>query len=51
MDYNSLYNFDLEKETFSNTEDIRINKYAEQAREASAKITKLKIIINNPFTD
>ena len=31
-DYNSLYNFNLEKETFSNTEDTKIKNYALQAR-------------------
>ena len=27
-DYNSLYNFNLKEETFSNTEDTRIRSYA-----------------------
>ena len=50
-DYNSLYNFNPEEESFSNREDIKIRKYTEQARETSAKIAKPKIIINNPFAD
>ena len=50
-DYNSLYNFNLEKKSFSDTEDIKIRKYIKQARVALAKIAKLRIIINNLFAD
>ena len=60
--YNSLYNFNLKEETFSNTEDIQIKYFATQVREAVkdnqkaktiklAQVIKLKIIIKNPFTD
>jgi len=61
-DYNSLYNFDSEEETFSNTENTRIRSYTAQAKKAAqsnqeaktaklTKVIKLKIIIKNPFTD
>ena len=50
-DYNNLYNFNPEEETFSNTKDIKIRKYTKQAKKALAKIAKPKIIINNPFID
>ena len=61
-DCDNLYNFNPEKETFNNTEDMRIKYFANQAREAVkgnqraktarlTKIIKLKIIIKNLFTD
>ena len=34
-DYDSLYNFDPEEETFSDTENTRIRSYAVQAKEAA----------------
>ena len=34
-DYNNLYNFNLEEETFSNLKDIKIKNYAAQAIKAT----------------
>ena len=31
-DYNSFYNFDLKKETFSDTKNAKIKSYTTQAR-------------------
>jgi len=61
-DYNSLYNLDPEKETFSNIKDTKIRSYAAQVKTVAqsnqkAKIARLikvmkpKVIIKNPFTD
>ena len=50
-DHSSLYNWDPEEETFSDIEDIKIIKYIKQAKKVIAKIAKLKIIINDLFTD
>jgi len=61
-DYKSLYNFNLEKETFSNIKDTRIKNYTVQAKTAAqsnqsikiaklTKVMKLQIIIKNLFTD
>ena len=33
-DYNSLYNFNPEEETFSDTKDTKIRSYTAQAKEA-----------------
>ena len=59
IDYKSLYDFDPEEETFSNTKDTRIKSYAMQAKTVvqsnqsakTAKLTKvikLWIIIKKP---
>ena len=60
--YNNLYNYNPEKETFSNTKDIQIKYFAEKARKAAKsnqrtksvpkfKITKPKIPEVNLFVD
>jgi len=57
-----LYDFNPEKETFSNTENTQIKNFATQAREAAEsnqkaktakliKIVKLKVIMKNLFID
>ena len=50
-DYNSLYNFDPEEETFSNIKNARITKYTEQAKRITVRIAKPRIIINDLFID
>jgi len=61
-DYNSLYNFDPEKETFSNTEDAQIRYFTEKAKRAvksnirTKSVLKIEIIKpeipeTNPFID
>ena len=61
-DYNSLYNFDLEEKTFSNTKDIKIKSYIAQARQIMQsnqrteripriEITKAEIPDTNLFVD
>ena len=42
--YNSLYNYNPEKETFSNTEDTQIKYFTEKARRAAKSNTKTKSI-------
>ena len=61
-DYNSLYNYNPEKETFSNTEDAQIRYFTEKARRAvksnikTKSVPKIKIIKpeipeTNPFVN
>ena len=61
-DYNSLYNYNPEEETFSNTKDTQIKYFTEKARRAvksnirtksvlKIKITKPKILETNPFVN
>jgi len=61
-DYNSLYNYNPEEETFSNTEDTQIRYFTEKARRAAksnmrtksvleVEITKPEILEMNPFVD
>ena len=60
--YNSFYDYNLEEETFSNTESTQIRYFAEKARKAvksnmrtksvpKIKITKLKIPEMNLFVN
>ena len=60
--YDSFYNYDPEKETFSNIEDTQIKYFAEKARRAvksnmktksvpKIKITKPEIPETNPFVN
>jgi len=60
--YNSLYEFNPEEETFSDTEDAQIRYFAEKARRAAksntrtksipkVEITKPEIPETNPFVD
>ena len=48
---NSLYDFNPEEKTFSNIKNARVIKYTKQVKEATAKIAKLRIIMNDLFTD
>ena len=61
-DYSNLYNFNPEKETFSNTENTQIRYFAEKARRAAKsniktksvpkiEITKPEILEINLFVD
>jgi len=61
-DYNSLYNYNPEEETFSNTENTQIRYFAEKARKAvksnirtksipKIEITKPEIPEMNPFVN
>jgi len=61
-DYNSLYNYNPEKETFNNTENTWIKYFTEKARKAAKsniktksvpkiEITKPKIPETNPFVN
>ena len=49
-DYNSLYNFDPEEETFSNTENVRIKSFIAQTKtmvqsnQRTKKVLKIKVI-------
>jgi len=42
--YNSFYNYNLEEETFSNTEDIWIRYFTEKARKAVKSNIKTKSV-------
>ena len=61
-DYNSLYNYNPEKETFSNTEDTQIRYFTKKIRKVAKsnirtksvpkiKITKPKILETNLFVN
>jgi len=61
-DYNSLYDYNLEKETFSNTENTQIRYFTEKAKRVAKsntrtksipkiKITKPEISETNPFVN
>jgi len=61
-DYNSLYNYNPEEETFSNTENTQIRYFTEKARRVvksniktksipKIKIIKPEILEMNPFVD
>jgi len=43
-DYNSLYSYDSEEETFSNTKDTQIRYFAEKAKKAAKSNIKTKSI-------
>ena len=60
--YNSFYDYNPEKETFSNTKDTQIRYFTEKARRVAKsnmktkrvpkiEITKPKILEINPFVD
>jgi len=61
-DYDSLYNFNPEEETFSNTENTQIRYFAEKARRVTKsniriksvpkiEIIKPEILETNPFVN
>jgi len=45
LDYNSLYDFNPEKETFSNIEDTQIRYFAEKARRVAKSNIKTKSVL------
>jgi len=48
--YNSLYNYDPEEETFNNTENTQIKYFAEKARRAAKNNIKTKSVLKIKIT-